>query len=164
MNSNYYFQKQQADEQIQTRLKEAEYHRQSKQGSDGSPLSFLMMIAIPLLMVGISVAILLLAGCTTGDVLSEESASRADANSETTMAERIHFQDTRVTRSEVYQEDTSVGEMTMAARILFQDKQDGRFVEEQVVEPSSVWTIAERIQFHDRIWGQKAVLVTAQDN
>lgn len=150
MNSHYHFQKQQANEQIQARLQEAEDHRLSKQGNGDSSLSFLITVTIPIL-VGICVAFFLLTGCTTGDVVAEESARRVDANSKTPLSERIHFQDARDTKLETNRESASVGEMTIAARILFQDKQDGYLVEEQGVEPSSNWTLAERIQFHDRI-------------
>lgn len=153
MNSNYHFQKHQANEQIETRLQEADYHRMSKKENDRTSVSFLTMLTVPLL-VGILVAILLLTGCTPGDVLLEEAAGRADTAPETSMADRIHFQDARVTRFEAYQEETSVGEMTLAARIHFQDKQDGEPNEEQVVETWSDWTMAERIQFRDRIQEQ----------
>jgi hypothetical protein len=153
MSSYYHIHKQQAKEQIQARLKEAESHRLSKQGNGHSPLSFLLKLALPLLF-GVVVAILLLTGCTTGDVRSEDSASRAAAPSKLTMAERVHFQDARETRFEVDQENPKVEEMTMAARVSFQDKRDGYFFGELVAEQLSDWTIAERIQFHDRIWGQ----------
>jgi hypothetical protein len=61
MNSNYHFQKHQANEQIQARLQEAEDHRLSKQANGDSSLSLLVLLAIPLL-VGISVAFFLLTG------------------------------------------------------------------------------------------------------
>lgn len=153
MNSYYHFQKQQANEQIEARLQEAESHRLSKQGNDHSPLSFLLKLTLPLL-VGVAVAILLLTSCTSGGAWAEDSASRASTASRVTMAERIHFQDARETKFEVDQEISDVEEMTMAARILFQDKRDLSFIEEQVVKPSSDLTMAERLQFHDRIQEQ----------
>jgi hypothetical protein len=153
MSSYYHFHKQQANEQIQARLQEAESHRLSKQGNDHSPLSILLKLTLPLL-VGVAVAILLLTSCTTGDARADDSANRAVAPSKVTMAERIHFQDAQETTSEADRVDPNVEAMTMAERISFQDRRDGHLIGEQVAEQSSDWTMAERIQFHDRIWGQ----------
>lgn len=153
MNSHYHFHKQLANEQVQARLQEAENHRMGRHGNSRSSLYLLVKLTFPLL-VGLAVVILLLSSCTPGDVLSEKSDSHAVAAPAMTMAERIHFQDSRETKFEVNQENSSVEEMTLADRIFFQDKRDEYLFGELVGRQSSDWTMAERIQFHDRIWRQ----------
>jgi hypothetical protein len=153
MSGYYHFHKQQANEQVQARLQEAESHRLSKQGNGRSTVSFILKLTFPLL-VGVAVAILLLTGCASGDARAEDSANRAVETSKVTMAERIHFQDAREARFEVDRENPNVEAMTMAERISFQDKRDAYSFGDKAMEQSSEWTLAERIQFHDRIWRQ----------
>ena len=126
MNSNYEWQKHQANERVQARLQEAEAHRQAKQarqGNDRSQFPFPLSIVIPAL-VGIFVAIWLLTSCTPNAGIMEKKEETTSYTTGMTMADRIRFQDER---DAYLKEETAVNislpvsSLTMADRIRFQD-------------------------------------------
>lgn len=124
MNSNYEWQKHQANERVQARLQEAEAHRQAKQAGNQSSFPPLLKLMIPIL-TGVIFAIWLLTSCTP----LQDTKAGAEASSD-------HLA------------------VTMADRIRFQDEQDRYlWVETAVVSegPTARWTMADRIRFQDRI-------------
>lgn len=115
MNSNFEWQKHQANERVQARLQDGAAHRRAKQGNDRVPFALPVRMAI-LVGVGVMVAIWLLTSCTTAAgtmevdsetavVAADGQAAREEIEIETeieagkatrwTMAERISFQDRR---------------------------------------------------------------------
>ena len=130
MNGNYEWQKQQANERIQTRLHEGEAHRQAKTNNDQQPAASLLMVAIPLL-VGVIVVIWLLTGCSAATDL------RA---AETEMVVRTSTVDSSVDSG-----------WTMAARIQLQDKREAYLTLQSATESP----MTARIRFHDRLWENK---------
>ncbi|MBE2224750.1 MAG: hypothetical protein IAF02_24635 [Anaerolineae bacterium] len=131
MNSNYEWQKHQANERVQARLQEADAHRQAKQAKQGngrSQFPLPLRIVIPAL-VGIFVALWLLTSCTPdADMMENKEVSASYTTG-----------------------------MTMADKIQFQDKRDVYLREETVVnssQPVPSLTMADRIRFQDRLWEQ----------
>ena len=128
MNSNYEWQKHQANERVQARLQEAEAHRQAKQTKQGNGRSQFPLpwsIVIPAL-AGIFVAIWLLTSCSPNAGTMEKKEATTSYTTGMTMADRIRFQDER---DAYLKEETAV-------------------VSE---DPAAGWTMADRIRFQDRI-------------
>lgn len=119
MNSNFEWQKHQANERVQKYQQEAAAHRQVKEGNGRKPGNVLLVLAM---LAGVFFVMWLTVGCTsqvsmTADVPEPQSSGWV-------MADRIDFQDKR----EAYLEGaTAVSENyggTMADRIYFQDRRE----------------------------------------
>lgn len=152
MNSNYEWQKHQANERVRQYHKEAASHRRAQEGNGRSHSATLLKLA---LLATIFLAVWIMSGCSSEPAAALNSASSESAevvsgpNSPTwQMADRIVFQDKR----EVYlNESVSQGQsgLTMADRIQFQDKRDLHLADQSVTG----LTLAERILFQDRVGG-----------
>jgi hypothetical protein len=138
MSSNYEWHKQQTGERIQARLREAEAHRQARQGRERHPVTVPLQLAI---FAGLILALWFLAGCTPltepdleGNVpaigVGEPGAQSAAAQ-------------------------PGMG-WTMAERIAFQDRRDHQLVLDVAAvatsEQPAGWSMAERLHFQDRMY------------
>lgn len=150
MSTNYQWHKQQANDRVQARLREAEDHRRAKQANGRSTSSFVLKL-VPVL-VGVIVAIWLLTGCAASHDWRESEEVAATHETGLTMADRIRFQDER---EAILGTDSQVPQLagrSMADRIHFQDERDSRLKDGTVSGQPAVWTMAERIRFHDALW------------
>jgi hypothetical protein len=138
MSSNYEWHKQQTGERIQARLREAEAHRQAREGKERHPVTLPLQLAI---FAGLIVALWFLAGCTplteptseengpaAGVVTAGVASAAAQPGMGWTMAERIAFQDRR---DQGLALDAAAGEVS---------------------EPPAGWSMAERLRFQDRMY------------
>lgn len=149
MNSNFEWQKHQANERLQRSLQDAESHRLAPKENGRHRGSFFLKLA---LLAGIFFIVWFLTGCSSQAAsamkpeLVDAPATTADSQPAAwSRADRVSFQDKR----EVYlHEPASMGNAgwTLAERIHFQDRQEA-YLSPQVV---TRWTLAERIQFQDK--------------
>ncbi len=148
MNSNYQWQKHQANERVQSHLREATEHRRVKQAKSQSlaPAPWKMMIPI---LIGVAVTLWLLTGCANyNEPVGKVEASAYHAP-ETTMAERILFQDKLDGNLLISREASHAAKWTMAERVLFQDKRGESLLVSRDSSHAGGWTMAKRIRFQD---------------
>lgn len=141
MNSNYQWQKHQANERVQAHLREAAEHRRVKQANSQSlaPAPWKMMIPI---LVGVAVALWLLTSCANyNEPVGKVEASAYHA-SQTTMAERIRFQDKRDENLLLSRDAYRAARWTMAERIRFQDKRGESQLVSRDSSHAAGWIIA----------------------
>lgn len=148
MNSNFEWQKHQANERIQEYRKEAASHRLAKEGNGRKPGNLLFVLTM---LAGFFFMIWLTVGCTSDVSLAADAPE--PQSSAWVMAERIDFQDKREaylgTETAV---DANVG-WTMAQRIHFQDAREAYLERRTGVTTVTEMTMAERILFQDRVLG-----------
>ncbi len=171
MNSNYEWQKFAANNRIKGYRRQADAHRQAKQHaavgkeerSAVGKVGFALAIGIALLVIGF-----MLTSCQFGAVA--KAAAKSEGSNETSMAERIRFQDQLWANSEVRNAELASSRpetgLSMADRIRFQDEQDQRWAgsEASHAELSSVsiqkgLSMADRIRFQDKrdqLWALSA--------
>ena len=119
MNSNFEWQKHQANERVQAYREEAAAHRMVEDGKGRQSGAFLLKLAM---LAGIFFIVWWLAGCTSG--VAVEPVTLDSQPTAWTMADRIYFQDKR---EALLIKEAAIGldtGWTLAQRIHFQDKRE----------------------------------------
>jgi hypothetical protein len=163
MNSNFEWQKHQANERVQGALRDAAAYRLSNESprtrSYGSfSIKAALLTGIVWFLIG-----LLLSGCVSTETAhAEQTSSDASSSSQIskalTMADRIRFQD------QLWEQALASGQvkpgrpthlMTMADRIQFKewvlDRNESARTTGHSPQKYLDWSIADRIKFHDRL-------------
>jgi hypothetical protein len=163
MNSNFEWQKHQANERVQRALRDGAVYRLSNESprtrSTGSfSIKTALLIGSVWFLIG-----LLLSGCVpTETAHAEQTSSDASGSSQIskalTMADRIRFQDRQweqALASGQVKPQRSNYLMTMADRIRFKesvlDRNESARITGHSHQKSPAWSIADRMKFHDRL-------------
>jgi hypothetical protein len=163
MNSNFEWQKHQANERVQGALRDAAAYRLSNESPRTQSFgSFSIKTALLVGIVWFFIS-LLLSGCVSTETAhAEQTSSDASGSSQIskalTMAERIRFQDQlweQALASGAVKPQRSTHLMTMANRIRFKEwvlyRNESARTTEHSPQKFPDWSIADRIKFHDRL-------------